>query len=82
MWHIMVMKIDSADEVSDFLPANESLVFAVNATDGDSQCIDVVIREDNIFEGFEVFTVELNVITPGVETVTSESAIIITDSEG
>jgi len=76
------MKIDSADEVSDFLPANESLVFAVNATDGDSQCIDVVIREDNIFEGFEVFTVELNVITPGVETVTSESAIIITDSEG
>ena len=59
-----------------------SLEFPAESDDGATQCIDVSIMEDTVFEGDETFTVTLSSTNPRVMLENDETTVTITDDEG
>ena len=60
------MNIGTAIAGSDYVAVSETLVFPTGSVDGNSECINITITNDEIFEAEETFTVTLTVITADV----------------
>ena len=68
---------------SDYISLSSStLVFPDGSNNGDIQCIDIVITDDEILERNEVFTVSLNAVTQNVMAVNAMTAVTIIDDDG
>ncbi|XP_064396216.1 uncharacterized protein LOC135343165 isoform X2 [Halichondria panicea] len=69
---------------TDFVSASVTRVFTATDTT-DFKCIDITTSEDNIFEGNEMFTVSLSVVSPttGVTVIEgrSQTTVIIVDDD-
>ena len=57
-----------------------SLIFGGgNTSNGDSQCIEVTVTDDDIFEGDQQFTVTIDSVSPSsVASIDSPSSLTVT----
>ena len=64
-------------------PAQLNVFFEAGSVNGDTDCINITILEDNALEGDHSFTVSLNPPAAPVKLTTpSSSPVTITDNEG
>lgn len=54
--------------------------FPVGSANGVTQCVDITILEDGLFEGDEYLCVGLSVLTPNVESTRPFTDIILEDN--
>ena len=62
-----------------------TVVFSTGADDGDTECISIMIVDDDDFEGDHSFTVEIDSITPNTIDIflsTTPAVIVIQDNTG
>ena len=62
--------------------SDDTLIFPTNSTDGATQCIDITITDDDVFELNENFTVTLTVNTASVMEDMTMAEVTITDNDG
>ena len=65
---------------SDYTSGTMDLTFTGGSSMGAMMCLNVLIDDDNMAEGDEMFTVMLTLTSTGVEL--GRTAIIINDNEG
>ena len=64
---------------SDYTAVSDTLTFATNSTEGDTQCIVIPISSDGILEGDETFSVLLSISTADVVEGNAITTITIMD---
>ena len=68
---------------SDYVAVSDNtLMFPMNSVDGATQCMDITITNDDVFELNETFTVTLTVNTASVIADMTMTEVTITDNDG
>ena len=79
----MVIIVSAVAGMDYITMSDSSLEFPVGAVNGDmSQCLTVMVTNDEIIEGDETFTVTLTVNTAGVMVGNTETTVAILTNTG
>ena len=58
------------------------MIFATGSSDGDEECVNITILEDDALETSETFTVTLTTSDPDVMIDTNVTTVVILDNDG
>ncbi len=69
--------------MNDYIMSSVDLAFPASSSNGDKQCMDIVIVDDSAaLEGDETFSVILTTSEPNVLLVITRTEVTITDNDG
>ena len=67
---------------SDYVDVSTQVTFPSGTTNGDTECLNIVIIDDNDFEENQNFQVQMGMITPSIASGTGNALVTIQDSNG
>ena len=67
---------------SDYDSLSSAVIFASGSNDRDSECVNVTITEDSVFETNETFTLTLTTLDPNVMLGNNVTTITVVDTDG
>ena len=76
-----LLEFPSSDGV-DYYSVSGEFVFSAGSTDGDSECVDVGIINDDVLEATEFFTFALSTNDSAVDLCVPDADVYIIDEDG